>query len=84
MSDNIENHTIALLREIREEIRDMREQTNLIPQIRADVTELQVAVAVLSADMKTVKKDVAELKETASIIEGRLVRIEKQMGYVKA
>jgi hypothetical protein len=84
MPDNIESHTIVLLREIREEIRDVREQTNLIPQIRADVTELQVAVAVLSADMKTVKKDVAELKETASIIEGRLVRIEKQMGYVKA
>jgi hypothetical protein len=35
-------------------------------------------------DLTIVKKDVEDLKETSSIIEGRLVQIEKQTGYVKA
>ncbi len=84
MTDNVESHTLALLREIREEIKEMREQTSLIPQMARDIAELQIGQAALSADLKIVKKDVEDVKETSSIIEGRLVRIEKQLGYVKA
>ncbi|MGO9986011.1 MAG: hypothetical protein ACLPIX_17610 [Rhodomicrobium sp.] len=103
--NNVESHTLVVLREIREavrgnteeirelreavrgnsrEIREMREQTNLIPQIKSEIAELQIAVAAVSTDMKIVKKDVEDLKETSSLIEGRLVRFEKQTGCVKA
>ncbi len=83
--NNIESHTLALLREIRGEMVAFREETaTRFAEVRADIAELQIGVAAISADLKVVKKDVEDLKETSSIIEGRLVRIEKQMGYVKA
>jgi len=83
--------------EMREHMLEMRGQTQHIPQIRADISELQIGQA-LSADLKIVKRnvedlqknagdlqrDAGDLKETGSIIEGRLVRIERQLGYVKA
>jgi hypothetical protein len=92
MTDNVESHTLALLREMRSEIASFRgefvsfreETANNFSEVKADVAELQVAVAALSADLKIVKKDVEDVKETSSIIEGRLVRIEKQLGFVKA
>ncbi len=95
MTDNVESHTLALLREIREEMKEMRsetrqeigevrqelaeirQQTAVIPQMAKDIAELQIGLAALSADLKIVKKDVEDVKETSSIIEGRLVRIEK-------
>jgi predicted nucleic acid-binding Zn-ribbon protein len=70
--------------EMRWHMTEMRGQTQHIPQIRADISALQIGQAVLSADLKIVKKDVEDLKETGRIVEGRLVRIERQLGYVKA
>jgi hypothetical protein len=70
--------------ETRGQMIEMRQQTQHIPQIRADIAELQIGQAALSADLKIVKRNVEDLKETGSIVEGRLVRIEKQLGYVKA
>jgi hypothetical protein len=70
--------------DLREQMTEMRGHTQHIPQIRADIAELQIGQAALSEDLKIVKRNVEDLKETGSIVEGRLVRIEKQLGYLKA
>ncbi len=90
--ENVDFHFLAAQNaRILREMGEMREQTSLIPQMRRDIAELQVGQAAISVDLKAVKKDVedlkkdvADLKETSCIIEGRLVRIEMQHGYVKA
>ena len=92
MPDNLESHTIRLLREMRAEMQEMRvenvsfreEVTDRFDKTDQQIQELGIAVAALSTDLKIVKKDAEAIKETGAIIEGRLVRIEKQMGYVKA
>jgi hypothetical protein len=73
------------------ELQDMREQTKLIPQLAKDVSELQVAVAALSVDLKGTKKTVEQIHETQqnhgyrlNAIDGRLALIEKHTGMVKA
>ncbi len=90
--DNVESHTLALLREIRAEINAKFDTVNGkldqlqadVKQLQGEVQELQVGQAALSADVKGVKKGVEEVKETNSLMEGRLVHIEKQLGFVKA
>ena len=70
MTDNVENHTLVLLRETREEMNEIRssnaeirqglsevlQQTALIPQMARDIAELQTGQAALSVDLKIVKK----------------------------
>ena len=73
------------------ELREMRGQTAQIPEMRSDlgvlkgdVSELQIAVAATRADIGVIKGDVEDIKETARLIEGRLVRLEKHAGLLKA
>lgn len=73
------------------ELREMRGQTVQIPEmhadissLRRDVSELQIAIAATRADIGVIKGDVEDIKETARLIEGRLVRLEKHAGLLKA
>ena len=73
------------------ELREMRGQTVQIPEmhadissLRRDVSELQIAIAATRADVGVIKADVEDIKETARLIEGRLVRLEKHAGLLKA
>jgi uncharacterized coiled-coil protein SlyX len=95
MADEPDNHTQRLLREMREEtnrrfdemreeMREIRAQTGLIPKLADDVAELQLAVAATRADLAIVKDTVEDVKETARLIEGRLFRLEKHAGFAKA
>ncbi len=72
------------LSEARSERGEMREQIKLIPQIAKDVSELQIALAATRTDIGVIKADVEDIKETARLIEGRLVRLEKHAGLLKA
>jgi hypothetical protein len=71
-------------KQILAELAEMREQTKLVPQIVVAVSELGIAIAATRADLGIVKQDVEDIKETARLIEGRLVRLEKHAGLVKA
>ena len=78
-------------KQILAELRDMREQTKLIPQLTKDVSELQVAVAALSVDLKGTKEIVEQIHKTQqnhgmrlNAIDGRLALIEEHRGMVKA
>ncbi|MGA7329417.1 MAG: hypothetical protein WBX25_34285 [Rhodomicrobium sp.] len=87
---NVHNATPELLRKIQIGIAEILEQTKHIPQIRADISELQVAMAASRADIANVKDSVDALKESAQIIEHdiagikmRIERIERHTGLVK-
>jgi polyhydroxyalkanoate synthesis regulator phasin len=76
MSKKDDNHTQALLEEIRsqnqaviEAIGDMRDKVDLIPEMRADIKDLQV-------DMKVVKSAVKETNEDLKHLEHRVIRLE--------
>jgi hypothetical protein len=71
------------LGEIRSELGAMREQTKHIPQIRADVSGLQHAMAATRADFVIVKESVEEITEATRLIEGRLFRLERHAGFTK-
>jgi hypothetical protein len=43
-----------------QELCEIREQTQKLPQIQADLSEIQVAVAAISNDLKAVKADVSD------------------------
>jgi phosphoenolpyruvate-protein kinase (PTS system EI component) len=80
------------------ELAEMREQTNHIPalradvsDLRADVSELQHAMAATRADLAIVKDTVEKILETQqnhgarlNVIDGHLAIIEKHTGLVKA
>jgi chromosome segregation ATPase len=99
MTDEPENLTLALLREIRGEMRegfekafgDLAELRGSVSQLQGSVSELQVAVAALSVDLKETKKTVEQVHETQknqgarlNAIDGRLALIEKHTGMVQA
>jgi chromosome segregation ATPase len=69
------------LKIVKEDVAALKED---VAALKEDVAALKEDVAVLKEDVADLKKDVADLKETSAIIESRLVRIEKQHGYVKA
>ena len=91
MTDEPENLTLALLREIRGEMREGFEKAfGDLAELRGSVSELQVAVAALSVDLKEMKKTVEQVHETQknqgarlNAIDGRLALIEKHTGMVK-
>jgi hypothetical protein len=92
MTDEPENLTLALLREIRGEMREGFEKAfGDLAELRGSVSELQVAVAALSVDLKEMKKTVEQVHETQknqgarlNAIDGRLALIEKHTGMVQA
>ena|SRR5215469_7693950 len=77
--------------ETRREMKEIRAQTNLIPKLAADVSELQLTVATMRADQTRANElleTVAETQKNHGIrlnaIDGRLALIEKHTGLVKA
>jgi hypothetical protein len=85
MTDEPENLTLKLLREMRAEMREGFEKAfGDLAELRGSVSELQIAVAATRADIGVIKGDVEDIKETARLIEGRLVRLEKHAGLLKA
>ncbi len=84
MADETENLTIRLLQEMRKEIGAR------FDGVDSRLDELSVAVAVLSADLKTIKEDSGDLRRGQKIIEtelralrGRVERIEDKLDPVK-
>jgi hypothetical protein len=84
MTDEPENLTLKMLREI-------REQTKLIPQLVKDVSELQITIAAMRADQTRANELLEKVHETQqnqgarlNAIDGRLALIEKHTGMVKA
>ena len=92
MTDEPENLTLKLLREMRAEMRegfekafgDLTELRGSVSELRGSVSELQIALAATRTDIGVIKADVEDIKETARLIEGRLVRLEKHAGLLKA
>ena len=85
MADEPENLTLKLLREMRGEMREGFEKAfGDLAELKRDVSELQIAVAATRTDTGVIKADVEDIKETARLIEGRLVRLEKHAGLLKA
>ena len=94
MADEPENLTLALLREIRSEMRegfekafselaDVRAQTKLIPQLAKDVSELQVALAATRADVGIIKETVEKIGEIQANQGARLNAIDGRLGIIE-
>ncbi len=63
MADELENHTLHLLREMREENAAFREEVRLgFQAVNGRLEKLETAVAGLKTDVAELKKDVAELQ----------------------
>jgi hypothetical protein len=78
-------------KQILAELKDMREQTKLIPQLAADVSELQIALAATRTDIGVIKEAAETISEVQknqgarlNAIDGRLALIEKHTGLVQA
>jgi len=92
MTDEPENLTLKLLREMRAEMREGFEKAfGDLEKLSGSVSELQVAVAALSVDLKETKRTVEQVHETQknqgarlNAIDGRLALIEKHTGMVQA
>jgi hypothetical protein len=96
MADEPENLTLALLREMRAEMREGFEKAfgdiaAVRTEMRDGFAELQIAVAALSVDLKQTKKTVEQIHETQqnhgyrlNAVDGRLALIEKHTGMVQA
>jgi chromosome segregation ATPase len=85
MTDEPENLTLRLLQEMRAEMREGFEKAfGDLAELRGSVSELQIALAATRTDIGVIKADVEDIKETARLIEGRLVRLEKHAGLLKA
>ncbi len=90
LPDNIDLRFLAKQNaRILRELGEMREQTQNIPQMRADISEIQIAVAAISTDLKAVKADVAGIAavqknqgERLNAIDGRLGLLEKHIGII--
>ena len=61
-----------------------RETNERLGKLESGMSELQIAVAATRVDMVIVKENVEGIAETARLIEGRLVRLEKHAGFAKA
>jgi hypothetical protein len=70
MADEPENHTLRLLREIREEQTSFR-------------AEMQIAVVTLSADLKIVKEKVESIDDRLETIDGRMNSVERRLGRIE-
>ncbi len=53
-------------------------------RIEHSLAELSIAVAAVRTEQQIMRKDIDQIKETESIIEARLVRIERRLDFVKA
>lgn len=99
MTDEPENLTLRLLREMREENASFREEVRqgfqelniAVAATWADLAIVKDDVAVLKKDVAVLKSDVSALKESVRIIEHdisgikmRIERIERHTGLVKA
>jgi uncharacterized protein YdcH (DUF465 family) len=91
MADEPENHTLHLLREMRDEIKTIRASTDRIPKIAEDVGELQREVAAMRVDQNRTNallEDVAAIQKNQgarlNVMEARLGLIEKHIGIVDA
>jgi hypothetical protein len=99
MTDEPENLTLTLLREMRAEMREgfekafgeLAELRGEMLGMRADVSELQIAMAATRADIGIIKEAVEKISETQqnqgarlNAMDGRLALIERHTGMVKA
>jgi outer membrane murein-binding lipoprotein Lpp len=66
MAEEPENHTLRLLREMREEMKEIRVQTNLIPKLAGDVAGLGSDVSELRFDVSELRSGVSELRSDVS------------------
>ena len=99
MTDEPENLTLKLLREMRAEMRDgFAELRGEIVEMKAEIVDMQagderrdIAIAAISADLKITKHLLEKVNETQqnqgarlNAIDGRLALIEKHTGMVPA
>jgi hypothetical protein len=95
MADDPENHTLRLLREMREENQQFREETArrfdaLEATAAARHTELSVEIAAMRADQHRTNEILEKVAKTQrnhgarlNAIDGRLAVIEEHTGLVK-
>ena len=88
MTDEPENLTLKLLREIRAE---GKTQSELLGKAMNAIMELAGDVKVIGDNVSTLKTEVSDISERLQTVEGRLntidsrlARIEKHTGLVKA
>jgi len=99
MTDEPENLTLKLLREIRGEMRegfekafgDLAELRGSVSELRGSVSDLQVSVAAMRADQGRANELLEQVHEVQknqgarlNVIDGRLAIIEKHIGLVEA
>jgi len=99
MTDEPENLTLKLLREMRAEMREgFAELRGQIVEMKAEIVDMQagderrdIAIAAISADLKITKELLEKVHETQqnqgarlNAIDGRLALIEQHTGLVKA
>ena len=80
----VENHTLVLLREIREEIRERDEKLQAqIARVHVEMAEnaerLQAGVASVQAGMANMHVDVLEAKASSKEVAVRLTLVEKRL-----
>jgi hypothetical protein len=78
MADELENHTLRLLREMREE---MRSGFN---DVHSRLDQLDVAVAAVSADLKITKEKVESIDDRLETIGGRMNSVERRLARIEA
>lgn len=81
MADEPENLTLKLLREMRAEI---KERDELIAAELSAIRSETAHIPGIAAEVAALGVQAEDIKESLSIIEGRLVRLEKHAGLVKA
>jgi predicted nuclease with TOPRIM domain len=99
MTDEPENLTLKLLREMRSEMRegfekafgDLTELRGSVSELRGSVSDLQVSVAAMRADQGRANELLEQVHEVQknqgarlNVIDGRLAIIEKHIGLVEA
>lgn len=88
MTDEPENLTLKLLRDIRSDIAKVREEMREgFERTDAQIAEVKTETAHIpgiAAEVAALGVDAEDIKESLSIIEGRLVRLEKHAGLVKS
>jgi hypothetical protein len=92
MADEPENHTLRLLREMREEAEAFRKEVNAgFAGVNHRLSELEVTLTAMRADQTRASELLETVAETQknqgarlNVIEGRLALIEKHTGLVKA
>ena len=99
MTDEPENMTLKLLREMRAEMRegfekafgDLAELRGSVSELGGSVSELQLSVAAMRADQNRANEILEQVHEVQknqgarlNVIDGRLALIEKHIGLVEA